>query len=138
MTIATRTSSARTRCSVSGARRRSRPPPKSSSVAHPAAMSTASSGTSGHHFALYPLVRVAMALAHRVRVAGVDEVDDQQVALLVDVDRHLVRRLAGEHAPQRDGVGRTVPAGDLHEAGLAVAAKTEASGPPAATNHLDR
>ena len=79
-----------------------------------------------------------MALAHRVGVARVDEVDDQHVALLVDVDRHLVGRLAGEHAPQRDGVARALAARDLDEAGLPAAAQAEARRPPAAAHHLDR
>ena len=45
-----------------------------------------------------------MALAHRVRVARVDEVNEQHVAFLVDVDRDLVGRLAREDAPQRYAV----------------------------------
>src|SRR3954454_13353183 len=105
ITIATSTSSARTRCRVSGARRRSRPPPNSRSVAHAAAMSTTSSGIrSGDRLALRVLVCALMALAHRMGIARVDEVDDQHVTFVVDVDGNFVGRLPGEHAPERDGV----------------------------------
>ena len=64
-------------------------------------------------------------VADRVRVAGVDEVDDQHVALLVDVDRDLVGRLAGEHAPERDAVARAVRARDLDEARAARAPRRQ-------------
>ena len=91
-------------------------------------MSTTTSGIAQRtDLALRALVGAAVALAHRVGVAGVDEVDDQHVALLVDVDGDLVGRLAGEHAPERDArraSGRR--AGSRRSPGCAGAAEAEA------------
>src|SRR4051794_30169630 len=126
MTIATSTSRASTRCSVSCARRSSTPPPKSSSVAHPAAIWKTRSGmTSARRLALGALVGLPVALANGVRVAGVDQVDDQHAAFLVDVDRDLVGRFAGQHAPQGDAVARAAGPRDLDETGPATPAEAE-------------
>src|SRR6478735_7264077 len=116
ITIATRTSSASTRCSVSGARSSTTPPPNSNSVAQPTAMVSTTSGIrSAHHPSLGAFVRAPVSLPHGVGVAGIDEMHDQHVSFLIDVDRHLVGGLAGQDAPEGHGIPRAIAARHLDE-----------------------
>jgi hypothetical protein len=97
------------RCKVSRARNRSSPPATSSSVAQPAQIVSTISGMSGDRPPQPAFVGAFVAGTNRVGVARVDEVDDQNASLLVDVDRDLVGRLAGEEAPDRHGAPGALP-----------------------------
>ena len=114
--------------------------PTSSSVAQPNAMSMHDVGHRSAPHARAPLLR---ARRWRARTASGSPAsircDDQDVALLVDVDGDLVGRLAGEHAPQRDVVrasGRR--AGSRRTRAAPRAGEAEPRRAPAAADHLDR
>jgi hypothetical protein len=78
----------------------------------------------------------AIACVDSGEVTNTNKMDDQDVALVVDVDDDLVGRLAGEDTPQRHVVARTAVAGHLHEPRRAAAAEREACRPPRSRDHL--